>query len=325
MKVYENCQEVREEFSALLDGELAVDEQDGVEQHLSGCAECLRELDGLKRVNDLYDGLPAVNAPEEFTIKVTEEESDSNVVDLKSAARDTKPMSFRPLFAAAAMLALLASVSYLASQQMNRPESMEMAASAPAVEADEAAGELASEAVLDELESQSTFTEATGDDAPLAEEVQIDPPAASEVPLESRVANQSAGDAAFEAEPPAAPPAPAPAADSNMPELADADVGSAGAGGASAAQSTQEVTGRRESLQKAAPTLESLGFTKNNEGTWVEEDYDDAATTTAAPGSDTYRMIVEKRPELVAHLVSGNDIILNVDGTWYRVELPSPE
>ncbi len=43
--------EVREDFSALLDNELTHEERELVEGHLSECAECLRELDALKRVD----------------------------------------------------------------------------------------------------------------------------------------------------------------------------------------------------------------------------------------------------------------------------------
>ena len=66
MKSYVECQEVREDFSALLDGELNTQEQEAVESHLSECSECLRELDGLNRVDSLYSAMPAMNAPEGF-------------------------------------------------------------------------------------------------------------------------------------------------------------------------------------------------------------------------------------------------------------------
>ncbi len=58
--------EVREEFSALLDDELTLEERERVEGHLAECAECLRELDALKQVDVAYGGLSTVNAPEDF-------------------------------------------------------------------------------------------------------------------------------------------------------------------------------------------------------------------------------------------------------------------
>ena len=62
--------EVREEFSALLDDELTPDERERIEMHLSECADCLRELDSLKRVDVLYSGLSPVNVPEDFEERV---------------------------------------------------------------------------------------------------------------------------------------------------------------------------------------------------------------------------------------------------------------
>ena len=65
-----DCEEARNEFSALLDGELTPDARDAVEAHLALCADCLREVDGLKRVDTLYRGLPAQTAPPRFEDRV---------------------------------------------------------------------------------------------------------------------------------------------------------------------------------------------------------------------------------------------------------------
>ncbi len=70
VKDYTDCGDVRAEFSALLDGELTQDERDGVERHLGDCAECLRELHQMQRVNHLYGDLPRVTAPEGFEERI---------------------------------------------------------------------------------------------------------------------------------------------------------------------------------------------------------------------------------------------------------------
>lgn len=70
MKQYVECMEVREDFSALLDGELNPEEREQVEAHLSGCAECLRELNALKQVDDAYSALGSVSAPADFEDRV---------------------------------------------------------------------------------------------------------------------------------------------------------------------------------------------------------------------------------------------------------------
>ncbi len=58
--------EIRERFSPLLDGELSPEERAEVEAALSDDAELLRELDALKRVDQLYANLPPEKAPEGF-------------------------------------------------------------------------------------------------------------------------------------------------------------------------------------------------------------------------------------------------------------------
>ncbi len=60
------CTEVREEFSALIDGELAPDARAAVEAHIAQCSDCLRELDAIKRIDGSYRGLPPQSAPRGF-------------------------------------------------------------------------------------------------------------------------------------------------------------------------------------------------------------------------------------------------------------------
>ena len=57
------CAEVREEFSALIDGELAPDARAAVEAHIAQCLDCLRELDAIKRIDGLYRRLTPQSAP----------------------------------------------------------------------------------------------------------------------------------------------------------------------------------------------------------------------------------------------------------------------
>lgn len=65
-----NKDDIREQFSPLLDGELTAEERLDVESQLALESDLLRELDGLKRVDDLYRGLPRVTAPENFESRV---------------------------------------------------------------------------------------------------------------------------------------------------------------------------------------------------------------------------------------------------------------
>jgi anti-sigma factor RsiW len=65
-----DCTHAKDEFSALLDGELTQDERASVEAHLSQCAECLRELDKIKSVDTLYRELPHPTTPYGFVEQV---------------------------------------------------------------------------------------------------------------------------------------------------------------------------------------------------------------------------------------------------------------
>ncbi len=67
-----NRDELRDKFSPLLDGELAADERAEIEAVLAQDAELLRELDSLKRVDDLFRSLPKPRAPEGFEAGVRE-------------------------------------------------------------------------------------------------------------------------------------------------------------------------------------------------------------------------------------------------------------
>lgn len=60
------CHHIRTEFSALLDDELNTEDRELVEEHLSGCSDCLRELHGYKQVSDRYRYHHPVKAPDDF-------------------------------------------------------------------------------------------------------------------------------------------------------------------------------------------------------------------------------------------------------------------
>ena len=112
MKDYASCEQAREEFSALLDGELDIEEQDGIERHLSECADCLRELDGMKKVTDEYEGLPEVAAPDDLEEAILQE-IEEPLTNLMNIPRSTQPVSFKPVIVAFVVLAMMATLSYL--------------------------------------------------------------------------------------------------------------------------------------------------------------------------------------------------------------------
>jgi hypothetical protein len=58
-----NCKNVREQFALLLYGELSFDEEERVESHLDGCADCRAALERQKALHDALDGVAVTPSP----------------------------------------------------------------------------------------------------------------------------------------------------------------------------------------------------------------------------------------------------------------------
>jgi len=137
-----DCEQTREEFSALLDGELDAQVRAAVEAHLAGCAACLRELDRLKRVDQAYRALPPQAAPDVLAERVRETLAPRT---LRFRRSSPLPRRLAPLLAAAALLAVVVGMQ-VALFPRRSPDGFRMARSeAPP----------APEAALDSSEAQS--------------------------------------------------------------------------------------------------------------------------------------------------------------------------
>ena len=104
------CGEVREEFSALIDGELASEQRRAVEAHLTQCSGCLRELDRIKRIDVLYRGLAPQTAPIGF------EESINTILAASETRRRPRMRLWPrllPVVAAAALLLVVLGATVL--------------------------------------------------------------------------------------------------------------------------------------------------------------------------------------------------------------------
>ena len=64
------CHEARDLFSAVVDDALAARERAEVDAHLTGCADCRRELDRFRQTVTLVQALPAERAPADFVDRV---------------------------------------------------------------------------------------------------------------------------------------------------------------------------------------------------------------------------------------------------------------
>jgi hypothetical protein len=63
MKETSNCTSVREQFALMLYGELSFDEEERVESHLDGCADCRQVLARQKLLHEAVDGVAIIPSP----------------------------------------------------------------------------------------------------------------------------------------------------------------------------------------------------------------------------------------------------------------------
>jgi tetratricopeptide (TPR) repeat protein len=105
------CAEVREEFSALIDGELAPDARAAVEAHIAQCSDCLRDLDAIKRIDGSYRGLPPQPAPRGF------EEGVRKALASAATARTRWWPRLAPVLAAAALVLVVLGTVTLREQR----------------------------------------------------------------------------------------------------------------------------------------------------------------------------------------------------------------
>ncbi len=107
-----SCEELSEELSAYLDGELSPDERTALEAHLERCPRWREELGSLRAVSELLASLPRVEPSEEFSQVLAES---------MSARRPRRWLRPIPLFAGdlvpalavAAMVLIAATVTFI--------------------------------------------------------------------------------------------------------------------------------------------------------------------------------------------------------------------
>ena len=182
------CGEVREEFSALIDGELAPEQRAGVEAHLAHCSDCLRELDRIKRIDVLYRALTPQVAPSGF-------EEGVRKAALASARRHARPRMrpwrrLLPVLAAAAVLLVVlgAAVMYLGqNRSLMRVASVQRTAeyAAPTITA-ETADQLKPLGYMPQESAAASRGVAPAAAAPSAEPAPVEKPSKIGIEAESR-------------------------------------------------------------------------------------------------------------------------------------------
>jgi len=182
------CAEVREEFSALIDGELAPEQRAGVEAHLAHCSDCLRELDRIKRIDVLYRALTPQVAPSGF-------EEGVRKAALVSARRHARPRMrpwprLLPVLAVAAVLLVVlgAAVMYLGQDRsLMRVASVQLTAehAAPTIAA-ETADQLKALGYMPQESAAASRGVAPAAAAPSAEPAPVEKPSKTGIEAESR-------------------------------------------------------------------------------------------------------------------------------------------
>ena len=185
-----DCAEVREEFSALLDGELTPEARAAIEAHLSECAGCLRELERFKRVDAAYRALPQHRAPADFEQRVAGALRPKAIRLRRPALRHRRVW---PLLAAAALVLVMLGGAFL---QLRTPAGRFEVAQAPKGEKLRKEKTDKDEAVADQKATATRGRGRVPAGAEEAQEAKLERTVAAEVPAPSP---------AEEGPPPAAP------------------------------------------------------------------------------------------------------------------------
>jgi len=312
------CEHIRNEFSALLDNELNPEDRELVEEHLSDCSDCLRELHVYKLVSDRYRFHHPVKAPEDF-------EARFHAAIAPIGKSRTWP---RPLWTALAVAAGLALVTGLVVWRTQSPTgsfqvASEMAAppatpmSADGMESEAANGTMALESapVADQALSQSEEGPAAGamlfrsEAAP--EDFGAGGGAAPSEKQEMDVAALSA---------PAEAPAPEP-----VPETM-----ALSAPAAAPPAMVENESAARRMKSTTAPATEAPVLWRDRsfnlaDGVLTESTWTDEPTTTITIPSDAWNGLLGQHPDLAALCDREEPVIVRLDDSWYRIARQAAE
>lgn len=290
------CESIREEFSALLDGELTADEQARIDEHLLGCSECLRSLDAMKKVMGLYDELPRVEAPEDVLDGV-HEALDDTTVEFERANDGNQRVSYRPVLIAAATLALMAGVSYIAVEGLDSQRQY-------AAEAPEASMEADVAMVEESIASEATVMR----DAAVQ---QVKEKTAGELESKDKHGHGHSHEGHSHGEESGTPQSPMLKAKPKL-IFSDEEVEIPGA-------DIRVVTPEIEEYRKNLKEKVYSAYTIREDGLWIEKGYTDQALTTLKPGTDDYVIMLGEKEYLSALTRHTRDIIFSYEGQWYRI------
>lgn len=345
--------DIRDEFSPLLDDELSADARHAVEAELAQDSDLLRELDALRKVDKLYRGLPRVSAPDDMAARVREQlHPKPKVLPLRS--RPFSRTVYTSLAAAAVFAVLIGGVVLRRDLFISPPtqDRFETAARTPddnesIAAAQEAPGILGTTAASEPLLESDELAERQIDTLELRlNQAQPAPPPPPMHDVESAGAEATALSAsspdaapvddraavAAKEEPTAsavAAPPPAPAEASNEPVSVmaeEAEAPMAGGVDADKADTAESVEAPRRVAKASANAFHRIADREFEErdGGWYERGYDGESLQTVRRGSETLNELASRIPKLAEILALKGDIVFKLAETWYRVPAEIP-
>jgi hypothetical protein len=317
--------DIRDEFSPLLDDELSPEARDTVEAKLSQDADLLRELDAMRKVDALYRGLPRVSAPDDMAARVRNQlHPESNVTPLRT--RRTSRSLYSGL-AVAALFAVLIGGAVM-RLQLESPSAEDQVASleSPVLEAplEDTAERIMENDFADAVEEEllpsdmpiaaQAAREITLESAPAAEPESSAPSGSAEMKMEAAAA----------ALPPPPPPPPAPREEPTL--------------GRSTSQAIEERDSRGaiveadgdvslDAVDKPSPAKQRANEAKRianrefeqREDGWYQQGYDGEEAQFVRRGSDEMNALVAEIPKFKEVLALEGDIVFRHGTKWYRV------
>lgn len=295
MKDYDDPMEMREDFSALLDGELSAEERETLEARLGDSSESLRELEALRRVDALYRGLDRPEVPANFEARLHEALHGRKAAAMPwsgGAQRWRMPLAL----AAGALIVFSLSVGI----QALKPEPMRIAKTEPT--ADTA---LMAQAEAEPARGRLETFEADAA-APAAPEASL---GTADIAAESRQTSDDFADAAGNREVQrAARPAEAKEEAQELEDAANAP--------AAAAMRKQSAAAADELAEVSAAVQQTFSLV---EEVWVQDGYAEQATTPLPREDERLGALTETLPALDEYLADPRARIFEINGVWYRL------
>lgn len=299
-----SCESMREDFSALLDGELDPFQRTAIEEHLSQCSECLRALGGMKKVDDLYRALAPVSAPPDFEERLKQRLQPR--VRL-FAGRKTAVRRIWPLAAAAGLVAILS--VFLMRMQSPAPDRLQLtrAQQPPSTSADRPA--FVPDAGAPRTQGPPTAA------ADLMTKTDMARPMPPSAPLASAESGTSADAHSATLPEQRAAEAPAPLARAERIHLESrrdaVAVKDAGRTHAPVALRSMQEPPRRQVGDRAFALVA---------GVWREQGYAGEPVTPLLRGSEEFRALCDRHDDLPAIAALGPTVIFRLEERWRQIE-----